>query len=133
MEVLPDPLPLMSALQVCAAWRANVKGRCVNATVHYVPSLSTAINCTNCDDLAGSFRWVATGEADAWNAQYSWPTDPMWVESDWPLGVPFVQLYLHETTSAQLGVLLAGVLTSAAAALAAAVAKGAFHRHYKSS
>jgi hypothetical protein len=93
---------------VCAGWKRGdsdpeLLGTCLNATVSYVPSLSTRIACTACDDIYGAFRWVESNASDAWAAAHGWPADPMWVESNWPAGVPFMQLYLLKPWSERVG------------------------------
>lgn len=69
-------------------------GTCLNATVKFTPSISTRIACTACDDPFGAFAWAPSNASDAWAARHGWPDDAAWAESDWPAGVPFVQLYL---------------------------------------
>lgn len=119
-------------LQVCAAWRSNQHmGKCVTATVQYVPSYSTRLVCDSCSDFYQA-KWRLTDEADEWNKQYDWPPDPAWTESDWPYGVPDLQLYLHEAGSVEVAVLIAGLLVTAGVAAATYAAKVAFHKHKSS-
>lgn len=124
-------------LQVCVGWKRSDKdpalmGRCLNASVHYVPAVSTRLTCQNCDDL-NMFKWFVTDTADAWNQQYSWPADPIWAESDWPQGVPFLQLNLNEPYSTDVAVLVAGIVLTLATVVASYMAKVAFEKHLKSS
>jgi hypothetical protein len=124
---------LLLRAQVCAGWKQGNKdpalmGRCFNATVRYVPSYSTRISCTSCEDWLGAFTWVTSTAADAWNALYGWPQDPMWVESDWPLGVPYVQLYLREPVKNDVAVLIAGAVVTVAAVVLCALARRAFDK-----
>eukprot|EP00879_Flechtneria_rotunda_P021871 GHRR01023066.1.p1 GENE.GHRR01023066.1~~GHRR01023066.1.p1 ORF type:complete len:604 (+),score=189.04 GHRR01023066.1:381-2192(+) len=124
-----------SAGQVCAGWRGNsvgYMGKCVNATVKYVPSYSTQFMSAACDDPYQA-KWQVTDAADAWHQQYNWPADPMWTESDWPLGVPVLQLYLHEARAVEMAVLAAGLVVTAAVAAASFIAQTAFERHVKRS
>eukprot|EP00877_Chromochloris_zofingiensis_P006849 jgi/Chrzof1/2417/Cz11g14180.t1 len=123
--------------QVCVGWKRSDKdpalmGRCLNASVHYVPAVSTRLTCQNCDDL-NMFKWFVTDTADAWNQQYSWPADPIWAESDWPQGVPFLQLNLNEPYSTDVAVLVAGIVLTLATVVASYMAKVAFEKHLKSS
>lgn len=123
-------------LQVCAGWRSSSNekymGKCVNATVQYVPSYSTKLTCENSEDNWQA-TWHLTDAADAWNQQHSWPPDPMWAESDWPVGVPDLQLYLRESETVKLAVLIAGLSVTAVVTLSSLAAKSAFHKHHKSS
>lgn len=128
---------LLLAAQVCAGWRASggdpaLLGACVNATVRFTLSASTRVACSDCGD-PWAVRWQVTDAADGWNARHAWPPDPTWAESDWPLGVPAVQLYLRESPHVEAAVLAAGVVVTAAAAAASLAARCAFHRHHKSS
>lgn len=70
--------------------------------MRYVPALSTRVTCANCDDIFDSFAWVVTNASDAWAASHGWPADAMWAESNWRLGVPFVQLYLLKPYSVRV-------------------------------
>jgi hypothetical protein len=116
-------------------WRASSKkdpsllGRCVTASVRFVPSFSTAIACSACAD-PWQCTWVPSADADAWSAQHAWPRDPAWAESDWPLGVPDLQLYLHESPAVERGVLAAGLVATAVAAAASYAARLAMTRHH---
>jgi len=98
--------------------------------VEYVPSYSTRISCEACGDW-DTATWKVTDAADDWNQQYAWPPDPMWTESDWPLGVPALQLYLLEARSVDIAVLIAGLLVTAAVAAASYASKVAFEKHMK--
>eukprot|EP00878_Enallax_costatus_P016016 GHUV01016792.1.p1 GENE.GHUV01016792.1~~GHUV01016792.1.p1 ORF type:complete len:668 (+),score=142.24 GHUV01016792.1:770-2773(+) len=122
--------------QVCAGWRGNSDGRymgqCLNSTVVYVPSYSTKLTCQNCEDFYGA-TWALSDAADTWNQQYNWPPDPVWAESDWPIGVPDLQLYLRESDKVQLAVLISGLLVTAVVTVASFTARTAFHKHHKSS
>jgi hypothetical protein len=94
-------------LQVCVGWKSGDKdpallGSCANATAAYVPSLSTRIACEGCDGTLGPFSWAEANASDAWAAAHGWPADPMWVESNWPQGVPFVQIYLLKPYGARV-------------------------------
>jgi hypothetical protein len=55
----------------------------------------------------------------------------MWTESDWPLGVPALQLYLKEPVSNDVAVLVAGVLVTVAAIVASVMSKAALEKHLK--
>lgn len=119
--------------QVCAGWRASggdasYMGHCVNATVRYVPSYSTKLECESCDD-PWEATWRVSTAADAWNEQHGWPADPMWTESDWPNEVPDLQLYLHESPAVESGLLVAGALITALVGAASYAARVAFARH----
>ena len=56
----------------------------------------------------------------------------MWVESDWPLGVPALQLYLKEPVSNDIAVLVAGVGVTVASIVASMMTKAALEKHLKS-
>jgi nicastrin len=120
-------------LQVCAGWRSNsdakLMGKCVNATVRYVPSYSTRVSCEACSDYYTA-KWQLTDAAEQWSKQYDWPPDPLWAESDWPIGVPDLQLYLHEAEVVEVALLVSGLLVTVAVGLASLAAKAAFHRHH---
>lgn len=99
-------------------------GVCLNATVRFVPSYSTALECVACNGTATyyDFRWRVTDQAKQWEAQYGWPVDPMWTESNWPSGQPSIVLYLQEAPGVDVAVLGAGIaVTVAAGAMALAV------------
>lgn len=100
--------------------------------MRYVPSYSTKLTCTACEDFWQA-TWQLTDAADAWNQQYGWPEDPIWTESDWPLGIPDLQLYLRESDATETAVLVAGLLVTVSVAMASVVAKSAFHKHHKDS
>lgn len=124
--------------QVCAGWKRGdsdpaLLGRCVNATVLYVPSLSTRVACAQCDDIFGAFEWRETAEADAWAARHGWPADPMWAESNWPTGAPFLQLYLAKPYKTRVAVLVAGVTITVASLAISLGARRMFEQHLKSS
>lgn len=118
--------------QVCARWRGSSDkqlGTCVNATVRYVPSYSTQLVCQSCDDPWAA-TWQLSDAADAWSQRYSWPPDPVWVESDWPpTGTPDVQLYLHESPEVENVLLASGLLVTAAVVAVSYAARVAFARH----
>lgn len=121
-------------LQVCAGWRSSNRGdrflgKCVTATVRFVPSYSTKLACQSCED-PWQVSWQVTTAADAWNQQHNWPDDPMWAESDWPESTPDLQLYLHESPTVEHGVLIAGFLVTAAVGVASYAARKAFARHH---
>lgn len=129
---------LCARSQVCAGWKSgssdpNLLGHCLTATTRYVPSLSTHIECAECEAWADAsrFHWVDSSAADAWSEAHAWPPDPMWVESNWPLGVPAVELYLHEDPTTEAATLAAGLVVTAAAVGAAWWARRAFHAHMK--
>lgn len=120
-------------LQVCAGWRASGSdekylGKCVTASVRYVPSYSTKLECQSCDD-PWQATWKLSTAADAWNEQHSWPPDPIWTESDWPTAVPDLQLYLHESSTVENALLIAGFLTTAVVGVASYAARLAFAKH----
>lgn len=126
-------LLLVLLVQVCAGWRATgsgdaYMGKCVAATVRYVPSYSTKLACQSCQD-PWQATWQLSTAADAWNQQYNWPPDPIWTESDWPTGIPDLQLYLHESPAVENGLLIAGFLVTAAVGVASYAARVAFARH----
>ncbi|KAI8468238.1 MAG: Nicastrin-domain-containing protein [Monoraphidium minutum] len=124
--------------QACVGWKQGdsdpaLLGACLNATARYVPALSTRVTCEACDDIYGSFKWVVTNASDGWAAAAGWPRDPMWAESNWPLGAPFVQLYLAEPYSTRVAVLVAGSLATAATFVASLAARRKFEHHLKNS
>lgn len=128
------PRVWLCLLQVCAGWRSSNRGdsflgRCVTATVRFVPSYSTKLACQACDD-PWQVSWQVSTAADAWNQQYNWPEDPMWTESDWPESTPDLQLYLHESPAVENGVSVAGFLVTAAVGAASYAARKAFARHH---
>jgi nicastrin len=73
-----------------------------------------------------------TDASDSWTAANGWPQDPVWAESNWPLGVPLLRLYQRESRSSEVAVLVSGLVLSAAVAVAAYVSKHAFEKHLKS-
>ena len=46
-------------------------------------------------------------------AEHSWPPDPVFTESNWPLGTPAAQFYLRESTGVDAAVLGAGCAVTA--------------------
>jgi nicastrin len=124
---------VLCAVQVCAGWRSSGSddkklGKCVTTTVRYVPSYSTKLECQTCADPWQAV-WKLSTAADAWNDRYGWPNDPLWTESDWPLGHPDLQLYLHESAAVEDGLLIAGFLVTAAVGAASYAARLAFAKH----
>lgn len=118
----PFAQPCAAPGDVCVGWRrsgndASYLGRCRRASVRYVPSYSTAIACSACAD-PWSVAWAPSAAADAWSAAHGWPADPAWAESDWPLGVPDLQLYLREAPRVEAALLAAGSLVTAAVGVA---------------
>lgn len=121
-------------LQLCAGWRSSNRGtsfwgKCVTATVRFVPSYSTKLACQSCED-PWQVSWQISTAAEAWNQQHNWPDDPMWTESDWPESTPDLQLYLHESPAVEHGLLVAGCLVTAAVGVASYAARKAFARHH---
>jgi nicastrin len=90
---------------------APVAGACINSSVWYVASYSTALECVGCNGNAtvNEFRWKVTDAAQMWEEMYGWPNDPVWTESNWPLGVPQLVMYLREPPARAQRVLLAGM------------------------
>ncbi|GBF91523.1 nicastrin [Raphidocelis subcapitata] len=122
--------------QVCVGWKRGdsdpaLLGTCANATAAYIPALSARVACDGCDGTLGPFSWAETNASDAWSAAHGWPADPMWAESNWPLGVPFVQIYLLKPYGSRVGVLVAGLALTAAAVLGSLTARRKFEKHLK--
>ena len=90
-------------------------GQCVNASVSYVPAFSTHLACqvcychallchcfclptscvTTCQDcdVESTSQWQQSNTSVAWERRHGWPPDPMWTESNWPLGQPSLDIY----------------------------------------
>ncbi|DBA69331.1 TPA: hypothetical protein ACH3X2_012908 [Trebouxia sp. C0005] len=97
---------------VCAEYVPGQEtGHCVNATVKFVPSYSTHLECKNCD-ASSSFQWQESTAAAGWEQLHGWPPDPMWTESNWPPGQPSFQLFQKESKAAATATLAAGVIAA---------------------
>ncbi|PRW57704.1 nicastrin isoform X2 isoform A [Chlorella sorokiniana] len=105
---------------VCAGSRSlpapEGLGYCLNASALFVPSYSLALRCDACDGAKTlyDYRWKAANETAAWEQQYGWPPDPMWMESNWPLGTPALTLYLKEAPATGWALLASGLAVTAA-------------------
>ena len=65
-------LACTAGTSVCAGYR-DIKGYagtgvCLNVTVRYIPSYSTALDCIGCNGTATyyDYRWTVTDAAQAW-------------------------------------------------------------------
>lgn len=110
-----------------------VAGTCMNSSVWYVPSYSTALECVGCDGnvTVNDFRWQVTDAAQEWAAKYAWPPDPLWTESNWQTGVPRVVMYLREAPWRAQRVLYAGVLLTGGSFIAVLAVKYAWLKRIK--
>lgn len=118
-----------SAGEVCAGARdlpsPQGMGLCLRATVQYVASYSTSLRYVNS-------TWQTSGKAEEWEEKYGWPQpDPMWTESNWPTGVPSVELYLTESESVDVAVFIAGVVVTVMSGLVAGVMIAAYRKRMK--
>lgn len=128
---------------VCAGWTDSHSGRCLNATVKFVPSYSTLLECVGCNGTAtndGTFKWkdVSTENVStngttptAWAARYGWPDDPMWVESNWPSSTPALELFLKESSVVDCAVLSAGLVVMLASVMVAGAVRYAWNKRMK--
>lgn len=97
---------------VCAEYVPGQEtGHCVNASVKFVPSYSTHLECKDCD-ASSSFQWQESTAAVGWEQLHGWPPDPMWTESNWPPGQPSLQLFQKESKAAATATLAAGVIAA---------------------
>jgi len=86
--------------EVCARWRSKEKGsngRCVNATVEYVPAWSQLLTY---DIQSG--KWNVNGTADTIE-------DEIWTESYWPVYTPSASVYLTEGYAYEMVLFFAGL------------------------
>ncbi|CAD7701186.1 unnamed protein product [Ostreobium quekettii] len=134
---------------VCAGYRFGVKGeaglgRCVRSEVFFVPSYSLLLSCPNCSaaeyaaEDKKTNRWVLTSGAEkealeAWMVTRNLAADPMWTESDWPPENPRLEMFLKEERSTEVQVLVAGLVLTMGAAVAAVAAQVAIDKHWKRS
>ncbi|KAK9827925.1 hypothetical protein WJX74_009599 [Apatococcus lobatus] len=76
-----------AAGSACLGWKfdegAGASGKCVQASVRYVPSYSLQFVCQDCDGTATFYNpdWQMTHAADSWHAAHGWPPNPQWTES----------------------------------------------------
>jgi nicastrin len=115
--------------KVCAGARdlpsPQGMGLCLRATVQYVASYSTSLRYVNS-------TWQTTDKAEEWEVEYGWPQpDPMWTESNWPTGVPSVEMYLNESESVDVAVLIAGIVVTVVSGLMAGVLIAAYRKRMK--
>jgi nicastrin len=125
----PYNITACSAGEVCAGARdlpsPQGMGLCLRATVQYVASYSTSLTYVNS-------TWQTTDQAEEWEVEYGWPQpDPMWTESNWPMGVPSVELYLNESESVNVVLSIAGILVTVTSGLVAGVLIAAYRKRMK--
>jgi nicastrin len=123
---------------VCAGWRdlegSAGSGRCINSTTRLVPSYSTLLECVGCNGTAtndGTYRWAVNMTSTAWAERYGWPEDPMWTESNWPTGTPFLELFLKESSSVDYAVLGAGLAVGVASVVVSGAVQMAWNKRLK--
>lgn len=63
-------------------------------------------------------------------AQYGWPAEDVWTESNWPVGTPWVKLLLVESRERERATLLVGVLVAAASLAATLAVQRTWQRRY---
>lgn len=78
----------------CVPVVLKVRGHCWNEACHTVSLLPTVVMhapyvvpccvCVHRVDFVADQGWKLTEAADAWSANSSWPSDPLWCESFWP-------------------------------------------------
>ncbi|PNW82792.1 hypothetical protein CHLRE_06g294400v5 [Chlamydomonas reinhardtii] len=127
VNICPAPL-------ACIGWRYGTKdpagmGRCRNTTTLYFPAYSTRLWYGN---RQGSWRWWVDDAAAVWERNYSWPTDPMWTESDWPARTPTLTIFQEEAEATQILVLVVGLVITFATGLVSWLGVRAFEKHIKS-
>jgi len=107
--------------EVCVGWQAGqvattdfaTMGRCATSTARFVQALSTRIWYPNVSTQ------LLIEEPLEFENNYSWPVDPLWVESNWAKSTPTVRMYQSEPKSVEVAVMVSGaVLTIATAAVA---------------
>ncbi|KAG2450035.1 hypothetical protein HYH02_000139 [Chlamydomonas schloesseri] len=127
VNVCPAPL-------ACIGWRYGTKdpagmGRCRNTTTLYFPAYSTRLSY---GERKGSWRWWVDDAAAAWEAKYSWPTDPMWTESDWPERTPTLTIFQEESEATQIVTLVVGLVITFGTGIVSWLGVRAFEKHIKS-
>eukprot|EP00195_Chlamydomonas_chlamydogama_P012863 CAMPEP_0202894688 /NCGR_PEP_ID=MMETSP1392-20130828/4034_1 /ASSEMBLY_ACC=CAM_ASM_000868 /TAXON_ID=225041 /ORGANISM="Chlamydomonas chlamydogama, Strain SAG 11-48b" /LENGTH=710 /DNA_ID=CAMNT_0049579449 /DNA_START=101 /DNA_END=2233 /DNA_ORIENTATION=+ len=134
MGLLCDPIKnLCQPGMVCIGWKsgtdpatsAATMGRCRVSTTKFVPSLSTRVIYV---DTSKKFL---LDEDTQFNAKYGWPDDPLWTESDWPGGVPYVRVYMEEPYSVQVAVLVSGLLLMLLTGVLSWAVMWTFEKHIK--
>lgn len=115
--------------QLCAGVTGEAKGFCVSAHVLYAPSYSTSLECVNCS--LHHVDWRVTEGASVWEEEHGWPMDPMWVESNWPLGIPSVTLFLKEDDDVNTVVLGVGIAVVIGSVIVALALTGAYRKRLK--
>lgn len=107
-------------------------GQCVTATARFVPSFSTLFNFTDCTDQGADCRaWTLNDGAAAadFETRFGLPPDPAWTETfNEPLSVA---VSLRETDARDIGILLAGLLSTGVTVAAVVVGKSMYRRHLK--
>mmetsp|Transcript_29393 Transcript_29393/g.82895 ORF Transcript_29393/g.82895 Transcript_29393/m.82895 type:complete len:204 (-) Transcript_29393:473-1084(-) len=140
-----SPQQICEGGQVCVGWRYGLYtsksrepglGWCYTASTKYVPAHSTRLACKDCDFTrawGGTGSWEVRDDPAEWRkANGGWPEDPIWTESDWSSGVPFVRFYQQEPKAVELAVLAAGAGVTAATWLLLWAADRAFKARFKS-
>ncbi|KAG2497749.1 hypothetical protein HYH03_004021 [Edaphochlamys debaryana] len=120
----------------CVGWRFGTKpdkdaatmGRCLNTTANYFPAYSTGLTYAIAN---GYWRWLLDGSAAAWEANYSWPADPMWTESNWPGRTPVLTVFQEESEKTQVTVLVVGLMLTLFTAVTSWIGVKAFEKHMK--
>mmetsp|Transcript_23262 Transcript_23262/g.59421 ORF Transcript_23262/g.59421 Transcript_23262/m.59421 type:complete len:704 (-) Transcript_23262:480-2591(-) len=119
----------------CIGWKGSNKknaalmGRCWRTTVRYAPSLTTALDFI--PNANGAARFYFSNASADWDKALGWPQDPMWTESYWPVGVPFIQVMLQEDPRTEKIVLAVGLSITAVTAAVAWWARTSFEKHLK--
>lgn len=91
--------------------------------------------------LCGWRRWDSAADlcppgacrhpASCRDRQYGWPPDPVWTESNWPLGTPALTLFLREAPGTEWALLGAGLAVTAASVAGALWVQWAHQRKLK--
>lgn len=125
---------------VCVGWfagqnaslNANSMGRCKNATARFTPATSTRAVYSWAGALLYS-QLVIQDEVTAFNTQFGWPADPIFTESRWDENTPYIRIFMKESNSTQVAVLVSGLLLSAATLLFSIAVQRAFEWKWKKS
>lgn len=87
---------------------------------HHVSTFCTSHRCCtvlylqDCD-VSSIYEWQLSNASAAWEAQHGWPEDPVWTESNWPTGQPYLEIYQVSNALLEAVVLLQLVVTQLAA------------------
>eukprot|EP01026_Neomeris_dumetosa_P044175 TRINITY_DN3717_c0_g1_i1.p1 TRINITY_DN3717_c0_g1~~TRINITY_DN3717_c0_g1_i1.p1 ORF type:complete len:314 (+),score=46.61 TRINITY_DN3717_c0_g1_i1:68-1009(+) len=133
---------------VCVGWRFGSdvseeegKGRCINASVAFVPSWSPKFVCNGCngDNTIDQFRWEVVNQSyndyiDGTFQSWGMPRDSMWTWSreNGVKSANYLEVYIKEDSSRSVSVLVGGLLVTIGCGGMVILAMITFEKYVKS-